>query len=117
MASLTNLPAEQGHSNASSVMATKVAVLTTPQQWFVPYAEQLARELQCHLFMRHEDVPPMIETVFILSYHRIIPEQYLKLHRHNLVIHASDLPQGKAKTILSLRSSRPMPVPIMARFT
>ena len=50
MASLTNLPAESSHSNAASVMATKVAVLTTPQQWFVPYAEQLARELQCHLF-------------------------------------------------------------------
>ena len=96
MASLTNLPAEQGHSsNASSVMATKVAVLTTPQQWFVPYAEQLARELQCPLFLRHEDIPPTIETVFILSYHRIIPEQYLKQHRHNLVIHAADLPQGK----------------------
>ena len=29
------------------------------------------------------------------TYHRIIPEQYLKQHRHNLVIHAADLPQGK----------------------
>ena len=76
-------------------MGTNVAVLTSPHQWFVPYAEQLSQELLCPLFLRHEDVPPSVETLFILSYHRIIPEQYLKLHRHNLVIHASDLPQGK----------------------
>ena len=95
MSSLADLSSKQNYPNSSTTMTTKVAVLTTPNQWFVHYAEQLARELQCPLFMRHEDIPQTIETVFILSYHRIIPEQYLKQHHHNLVIHAADLPQGK----------------------
>ena len=31
----------------------------------------------------------------ILSYYKIIPEKYLKLANHNLVVHESDLPKGK----------------------
>lgn len=72
-----------------------VAILTSPQQWFIPYAERLAQDLHCDLYLRHEDVPSEVEILFILSYHRIIPESYLEQHQHNLVIHASPLPAGK----------------------
>lgn len=92
----------------------KVAVLTAPEQWFVPYAEQLvndlnsnhkphcemalggvAQNLHAQLLFRHEDVSDDFEIVFILSYHRLISEKFLKRHKHNIVIHASDLPKGK----------------------
>lgn len=95
----------------------KVAVLTAPDQWFVRYAEQLVCDLnnkyssayeaaernsvteaqitQAELFFKHEDVSADYELVFILSYHRLISEEFLKLHKHNIVIHASDLPKGK----------------------
>lgn len=72
-----------------------VAVLTSPNQWFVPYAEQLAKELECHCYFSHEDVAEEIQVLLILSYHRLIQPENLKCREHNIVIHASDLPQGK----------------------
>lgn len=73
----------------------QAAVLTTPNQWFVPYAEKLAADLGIKLFFRHEDVTDDIDVLLILSYHRIIPECYLTKRQHNIVIHAADLPDGK----------------------
>lgn len=74
----------------------KVAILTSPEQWFVPYAKKLQTKINnAYLFFRHEDIDDSFEIVFILSYHRIIKNEYLKKHKHNIVIHESDLPKGK----------------------
>ncbi len=74
----------------------KTAILTSPNQWFIPYAKELNSKLQgSKLFYAHKDIDQYFETVFILSYHNIIEEDYLKLHKHNIVIHASELPHGK----------------------
>lgn len=74
----------------------KIAVLTSPQQWFVPYAKELSLTLpNATLFFEHEAIDERFEWVFILSYHRLIETHYLQKHRHNIVIHASALPQGK----------------------
>lgn len=73
----------------------KVAILTTPNQWFVSYAQTFAANIGCPLFFKHEDIGSEYDTVFVLSYHRIIGEQFLSQHKHNLVVHASDLPHGK----------------------
>ena len=35
------------------------------------------------------------EIVFILGYHAIIENEYLKKHKHNVVVHESALPNGK----------------------
>jgi len=35
------------------------------------------------------------DVMFILSCDRILKKEFLTLHRHNIVIHASDLPKGK----------------------
>ena len=35
------------------------------------------------------------DIVFILSYHNLIKNEYLKKNKHNIVIHASALPKGK----------------------
>ncbi|MCF7970952.1 MAG: hypothetical protein K9L22_07270 [Methylococcaceae bacterium] len=74
----------------------KIALLTSPDQWFIPYAQELAAQLEnAVLFFRHEDISEQYSWVFILSYHRIIPKIELSKHQHNFVIHASNLPQGK----------------------
>ncbi len=77
-----------------------IAVLTSEKSWFVPYACQFVEDLrqkdyQSQLFHKHEDVGKAFEVVFMLSYFRITDVQFLKSHKHNLVVHESDLPRGK----------------------
>jgi len=73
----------------------KIAILTSPQQWFIPYAQELQKELkESVLFFDHQSVDDTYDILFILSYHKIIEKEHLKA-KHNIVIHASDLPQGK----------------------
>lgn len=74
----------------------KIAILTTSNQWFVPYAKKLQTNIpDSTLYFHHEDIPQNIDIIFILSYHSIIPKEILLQHQHNIVIHASDLPKGK----------------------
>lgn len=74
----------------------KIAILTSPNQWFVPFAEQLNKKINdSRLFFDHIDIDEDIDILFILSYHKIIEEKYLKNNMHNIVIHASNLPKGK----------------------
>lgn len=74
----------------------KVAILTSPNQWFIPYAQESQAKIpQSDLYFSHEEIKQSYEIVFILSYHRIIPKDFLEQNRHNLVIHASNLPKGK----------------------
>lgn len=77
----------------------KIAILTTPGNWFIEYIHILETKLkeQFHVtvFFQHEDINNTYDTIFILSYHRIIPKQYLQMHTYNLVVHASALPKGK----------------------
>ncbi|NDJ26717.1 methionyl-tRNA formyltransferase [Campylobacter sp. MIT 12-8780] len=74
----------------------KIAVLTSKNQWFIPYAKKLISQLKnARLFYDHKDLKENFDIVFILSYHKIIEKAFLAKHKHNLVIHASNLPQGK----------------------
>ena len=74
----------------------KIAILTSPNQWFIPYAQKLETTIQgSKLFFDHQAIDETYTLVFILSYHRIIEKKYLQQHQHNIVIHASALPQGK----------------------
>ncbi|MDA3967674.1 MULTISPECIES: formyltransferase family protein [Helicobacter] len=73
----------------------KVAILTSKSQWFVPYARELAENLKCPLYFSHKYFVESYEIVFILSYHSIIPKEFLDTNKHNIVIHASSLPKGK----------------------
>ena len=74
----------------------KIAILTSPNQWFVPYAQQLQTHItNASLFFDHYDIRQPFDIIFILSYHKIIDAPSLKKHKHNIVIHASDLPNGK----------------------
>jgi len=74
----------------------KVAILTSPNQWFVPYAKQLSQKIKgSKLLFDEKEVKEPFDILFILSYHKIISKDVLKQNRYNIVIHASDLPQGK----------------------
>lgn len=74
----------------------KIAILTSPNQWFVPYAKDLQKKIpQCDLYFSHLDIKESYAIVFILSYHQIIAQEFLDKHSLNLVIHASSLPKGK----------------------
>lgn len=78
----------------------KIAVLTSENSWFVPYAQELVVALNTKgydavLFFEHEMIIEEFEVVFILSYFRIIENEYLAMHKYNLVVHESALPHGK----------------------
>lgn len=72
----------------------KLAVLTSPEQWFISYAERFSTDIGATLLYEHKSLSDY-EIVFILSYHQLIPVETLQKNRHNIVVHASDLPQGK----------------------
>lgn len=74
----------------------KIAILTSPNQWFIPYAKELNKNIKDSvLFFNHKDMDDSYDVVFILSYHKIIEAKYLNKNKHNIVIHASALPKGK----------------------
>lgn len=74
----------------------QVAILTSPGQWFEYYAQVLSKRFEdAPVYLDHKKIDRPFDAVFILSYHRIIEPVYLRRHRHNIVIHASDLPAGK----------------------
>lgn len=74
----------------------RIAILTTPDQWFVEYAKQLQNKIEnSKLYFDHQKLTKSYDIVFILSYHKIIEKEYLDNNKHNIVIHASALPKGK----------------------
>ncbi len=73
----------------------KIAILTSSEQWFVPYAQKLQKQLEnSELFYEHGNIIKRYDILFILSYHKIIKKEFL-IAKHNIVVHASDLPSGK----------------------
>jgi len=74
----------------------KIAILTTAEQWFVDYAKELQATIKdSELFFYHKDIEESYNILLILSYHKLIEKEYLQKNKHNIVIHASALPQGK----------------------
>lgn len=72
----------------------KIAILTSPNQWFIPYAKDFSQKQNIPLFLSPKKIKDF-DIVFILSYHKILDKSFLKQNKHNLVIHGSNLPQGK----------------------
>ena len=73
----------------------KLAILTSPNQWFESYAEELSRDICASLFRSHEDIKDEFDVLFILAHHKLVPQSILSKNRYNLVVHESDLPKGK----------------------
>lgn len=77
-----------------------IAIVTSKKSWFVPYARFFVsfvnkRGYKAELFHNYSDVGLDFQIVFLLSYFKIVKSFELVKHKHNLVIHESDLPKGK----------------------
>ena len=68
------------------------------KSWFIPHARKLVSLLEkehdvtlIHDYqnLRHGD------CAFFLSCVKIVPAEFLKLNRHNIAVHPSDLPKGR----------------------
>jgi methionyl-tRNA formyltransferase len=78
----------------------KIAVLTSRESWFFPYAGKLVRHLKdkgisARLFSSHEKVGAGFDAVFMLSYFRVVSGKFISGHSHNIVVHESALPKGR----------------------
>ena len=78
----------------------KIAVLTSKDSWFLPYAKNFVKSLQkkkikSKLFSNHVNISKDYSVIFILSYFKIIEKKFLCDHKYNLVVHESSLPKGK----------------------
>ena len=78
----------------------KIAILTTQRSAFDPFSSKLEKKLiekeyLTKVFYNHKEISSEYDVVFILSYERIITQEYLSRHKHNIVVHGSDLPKGK----------------------
>ena len=79
--------------------AQKITVVSSKSSWmndYVPLFLKEALAIGCSIrwIHDHRDLQPG-DICFLLSYGRVVSEEFLALHRHNLVVHASALPQGK----------------------
>jgi len=82
----------------SSVM--KIQLLSdNPDGWIDPYTQ----ELRGHLDQRGHEVQCIDDyrylteghLAFFLSCTSVVPPEYLQKHEHNLVVHGSDVPEGR----------------------
>ena len=87
----------------------KIAILTSPNQWFIPHARALQAEIKAKFKHKIKSCELVFESVnlqgfdivFALSYHKILPPKILTQNALILVIHSSNLPAGKGWAPLS----------------
>ncbi len=72
------------------------------KSWFIPYAKKLKTKLEkrkMHVSLIHDQNQAKAgEISFLLSCSKIVGKEFLEKFDHNIVVHASDLPQGKGFT-------------------
>ena len=78
----------------------KIQILTDNiKSWFIPYGHILKKKLEeiNHevSYVYNKTNLLMSDICFFLSCSSLIDNEYLNLNKHNIVIHASDLPYGK----------------------
>ena len=78
----------------------KISILTdNKNSWFIPFGHKLINALVDNgheaVYVNSKKDIPDGEVCFLLSCSNIIQKVFLKRNRHNIVVHASDLPNGK----------------------
>lgn len=70
----------------------------SPDNWMSSHLGKLTGELreihQVNVIFSEKDIQEG-DILFILSFYKLIPEEFLNLSKNNIVIHASNLPEGK----------------------
>lgn len=69
------------------------------KSWFIPYAQKLKMRLcenglQAELIYNKKEASGG-DISFLLSCTKIVGKEFLDQYKHNIVVHASDLPEGK----------------------
>lgn len=72
-------------------------LVDNPKSWILPYAKKLKEEIKlrgfhCTLIQHHDSIQKG-DILILLSCEKIL--KHLDLNNHNLVVHESELPQGK----------------------
>lgn len=74
------------------------------KSWFMPYAEKLKKQLEdseLNVELIHDQsIARGGDICFLLSCSKIAGKDFLNRYQHNIVVHASDLPEGKGFTPL-----------------
>lgn len=77
----------------------KITILTdNPNSWIIPYVKDLKKELNKTHKLHHVYTTSDIvggDIMLILSCENILKKEFLQLHKSNIVVHPSNLPQGK----------------------
>ena len=77
---------------------TVISILVDNDSWILPFAQQLECDLsdnyQCQLIRNANDIPHG-DICFFLGCTHIVSKEILARNRYNLVVHESNLPQGK----------------------
>lgn len=76
-----------------------INVVTDKHSWLNQYIDDFITQLKpfckkMSLWHSLEDIKNG-DIIFYLSFSKIVPEKYLTMHKHNLVVHGSALPAGK----------------------
>ncbi len=82
----------------------KIQILTDKNSWFFKNQEKTPgkykKYLKKNLLTNHLQIKKNYEITLIISYYKIIPNKFLSNSKHNLVIHESDLPNGRGMSPL-----------------
>lgn len=77
-------------------------LIDNDKSWFMPYGQCLKERLQKEGFsvslVNEQTEVPVSDICFLLSCTRIVKSDFLMRNRHNIVVHASNLPKGKGFT-------------------
>lgn len=78
----------------------KITILVDDEEsWFVPYAVDLQHQFEClknqTKLIHNAKEACGGDICFLLSCSKIVKRDFLQKHRHNIVVHASDLPAGR----------------------
>jgi methionyl-tRNA formyltransferase len=83
----------------------KIHFLTSDNSWILSHVARLVKHARAvghdARHIEHHDNLPSGELLFILGYLRILPDECLDLHHSNLVVHESDLPEGRGFSPMS----------------
>lgn len=86
-------------ANAMMPARLRITIASDPVSWMNNYIEGMIFHLERlgHAVQWKHNASDICggDLCFLLSFGQLIPEKTLHLHRHNLVVHASDLPRGR----------------------
>ena len=86
-------------------MITVSLLTNNKSSWFLEYNQQFKSKLEglgygVNIYTDNEQLKQGGDICFFLACTKIVPKKYLQYHKHNLVIHHSDLPKGRGSSPL-----------------